>query len=239
MRDAQPAGHKGAFPPEPALSDVSARQDRLDNAEFEKQSLEYSKPTTRRPALIVDAEISTLRRTYSLGSSRLEMLTKVKNIREAVWQESQGEEPLTVVSATDRAKAETFFKEHGTRLADPPRQAPPNPLKPARAAEPAAAKDTSTHTSTPTPAGLDPSLVLLTRIAKASEAQAAQMSALANELKALREQLAQVATAPAASADNPPKCKYHGAMKPSKKPGAWYCPKKLADGSYCDQKVGE
>lgn len=36
---------------------------------------------------------------------------------------------------------------------------------------------------------------------------------------------------------SPPKCKYHGAMKESKKPGTWFCPKKLGDGSYCDQKV--
>src|SRR5262245_23336142 len=41
------------------------------------------------------------------------------------------------------------------------------------------------------------------------------------------------AAAPASAApaqyseDNPPTCPYHGPMKPSKKPGAFYCPKKM------------
>ena len=35
-----------------------------------------------------------------------------------------------------------------------------------------------------------------------------------------------------------PTCAYHGAMKPStKKPGSWYCPAKMADGSYCQEKA--
>jgi hypothetical protein len=33
-----------------------------------------------------------------------------------------------------------------------------------------------------------------------------------------------------------PQCRIHGAMKQSKKPGSWFCPKKNADGSYCDEK---
>lgn len=49
--------------------------------------------------------------------------------------------------------------------------------------------------------------------------------------------------APAASGaapqpGQPPICVYHGPMKESdKRPGTWYCPKKLADGSgYCKEK---
>lgn len=146
MRQAQPAGRSPSaagnggrrLSSPPALSDDAARQDRLDNAEFDKQALDYSKPTTQRPALIVEDEIELLRRTYTLGATRLEMLTKVKNIREAVYQEQQGEDPILPVSAADHAKAETFFRDHGTRLADEPRKAPPNPLKPAPAAAAAA-----------------------------------------------------------------------------------------------------
>jgi hypothetical protein len=36
---------------------------------------------------------------------------------------------------------------------------------------------------------------------------------------------------------SPPVCRYHGPMKPSKKHGGWYCSHKLADGSFCDQKI--
>lgn len=42
---------------------------------------------------------------------------------------------------------------------------------------------------------------------------------------------------PGALAGEAPTCKYHGPMKRSKKFNGWYCPKKLADGNYCDQKV--
>ncbi len=32
-------------------------------------------------------------------------------------------------------------------------------------------------------------------------------------------------------------CAYHGSMKESSKvPGTWFCPKKMADGSYCKEK---
>jgi hypothetical protein len=37
---------------------------------------------------------------------------------------------------------------------------------------------------------------------------------------------------------NAPKCPiHHKPMKPSKKPGAWYCSARVGEG-YCDQKVG-
>jgi len=36
----------------------------------------------------------------------------------------------------------------------------------------------------------------------------------------------------------PPKCLYHGdEMKRSKKPGVWFCPKKLLDGNFCNYVV--
>ena len=47
------------------------------------------------------------------------------------------------------------------------------------------------------------------------------------------------AAAPAANGNGAaPVCEYHGAMKASTKvPGTWYCPGKLADGSYCKSKA--
>ena len=45
--------------------------------------------------------------------------------------------------------------------------------------------------------------------------------------------------APAQPTDEPPRCPvHHRPMKPSKKPGAWFCSAKAADGSYCTEKVG-
>jgi hypothetical protein len=32
-----------------------------------------------------------------------------------------------------------------------------------------------------------------------------------------------------------PKCKYHGPMKQGKR--GWFCPRKLSDGSYCEEKA--
>lgn len=40
----------------------------------------------------------------------------------------------------------------------------------------------------------------------------------------------------AASQESAPVCKYHGAMKRSKKHGGWFCPAKMGDGSYCKEK---
>lgn len=40
------------------------------------------------------------------------------------------------------------------------------------------------------------------------------------------------------SADTPPQCPiHHKPMKPSKKPGAWFCSAKVGEG-YCTEKVG-
>lgn len=42
---------------------------------------------------------------------------------------------------------------------------------------------------------------------------------------------------PAAGHKAPPVCQIHNKpMKPSRKPGAYYCPNRNADGSYCDEK---
>jgi hypothetical protein len=38
------------------------------------------------------------------------------------------------------------------------------------------------------------------------------------------------------TADDTPQCPKHGAMKPSSKGKGWYCPHKLADGSWCKSK---
>jgi hypothetical protein len=36
----------------------------------------------------------------------------------------------------------------------------------------------------------------------------------------------------------PPTCQYHGPMKESSaRPGTWFCPKKMGDGSYCKEKA--
>ena len=41
------------------------------------------------------------------------------------------------------------------------------------------------------------------------------------------------------STDEPPRCPvHHRPMKPSKKPGAWFCSAKVGEGSYCTEKVG-
>ena len=38
------------------------------------------------------------------------------------------------------------------------------------------------------------------------------------------------------TADDTPQCPKHGGMKPSTKGKGWYCPHKLADGSWCKGK---
>jgi hypothetical protein len=63
---------------------------------------------------------------------------------------------------------------------------------------------------------------------------------LKRTLRALASANMLVEDAPAAStpnSDQPPICNLHNRpMKPSKKPGAWFCPAKLADGTYCQEK---
>ena len=56
--------------------------------------------------------------------------------------------------------------------------------------------------------------------------------------------LAEYPAAPTAAAAVPtspppaPVCQWHGAMKASTKHGGWYCPAKMADGSYCKERQG-
>lgn len=76
--------------------------------------------------------------------------------------------------------------------------------------------------------------------------QVDQLPALAKRLVALgAEPAAQSAPSPATNGkpttsyadDGTPQCIIHGAMKESdKRPGTYYCPKKLADGTYCKSR---
>jgi hypothetical protein len=65
-------------------------------------------------------------------------------------------------------------------------------------------------------------------------------SEIAATLKAMQAAgMQQTAPAPVAPAtpDSPPLCPVHGkAMRPSRKPGSWYCSAKAGEG-YCDQRV--
>ncbi len=46
------------------------------------------------------------------------------------------------------------------------------------------------------------------------------------------------ATAATATESGPPKCPTHGTkMKESRKPGVWYCTKKVGEDSYCKEEV--
>jgi len=64
-------------------------------------------------------------------------------------------------------------------------------------------------------------------------------------LERLRVLLAQYPAAPEKPGATPPQtpppapvCQWHGPMKPSTKHGGWYCPAKMADGSYCKERQG-
>lgn len=124
--------------------------------------------------------------------------------------------PLKAREAEDAARAHAARqaelaearKQALAKVASPAKDRPPVPHggeKPATPATPAAAAE-STHEQeggrTPAPVragdGSAQTLALLNQIAKAGQAHAAQLTALANEIKALREQLA---NQPAAAAD--------------------------------------
>jgi hypothetical protein len=70
------------------------------------------------------------------------------------------------------------------------------------------------------------------------EGKADSLKGLVDKLRAIG---ATPASKPAAAAEiqaSAPKCNLHNRpMKPSKRPGSFYCSAKLADGSYCDQKI--
>lgn len=132
----------GSRRPGPIAQTHQAAAD-LEQQQFEKQAQDYAAPTTTRPALIVAAEIDTIQQTYTTGQGRLAKLREVVNYREAVWQEGQGLSPFDVPTDDQRKKAGEFFAKYGVRLADEPRQAPPNPIRAKQESEkPAAAAPT-------------------------------------------------------------------------------------------------
>ena len=125
----RPAPTAGRTPPPPSISEESARRDKTDNDEFERQAVLFLKPTEIRPALVSADEVEKMRTGYSTGAGRLDVLTKTRQYREAYWQESQGIEPFDNLTAEQRQRAQKFFGEYGVRLADEPRVAPPNPIR--------------------------------------------------------------------------------------------------------------
>lgn len=118
----------GARLPAPSISEAAAASDRLDNDHFEKKALEYLQPTPLRPALLADEDVARAR-SYTTGGGRLQALSKLVNIREAVWDLRRGLAPFDTPTPEQTVEANEFFRKFGTRLADQPRQAPPNPLK--------------------------------------------------------------------------------------------------------------
>lgn len=71
------------------------------------------------------------------------------------------------------------------------------------------------------------------------EARAEQLMAMIERLKALGAVPPASAAQPArAAASEPPRCTVHGKpMKASQKPGSFFCPRRLDDGSYCPEKA--
>lgn len=124
------AANGGARLPAPRLSEESARMDKINNDEFERQVIVYLEPANIRPALLVESEAAQLRAGYSTGAGRLAALRGLVNPRENVFQVRLGLAPFDVPTPAQTAEADEFFRKYGTRLADQPRQAPPNPLKP-------------------------------------------------------------------------------------------------------------
>jgi hypothetical protein len=72
------------------------------------------------------------------------------------------------------------------------------------------------------------------------DGNADKLRAMIDRLKAIGAQppvVAQVLTPTTEKPAGPPLCPIHNAtMKPSQKPGAFFCPKKNEDGSYCKHK---
>jgi hypothetical protein len=73
-----------------------------------------------------------------------------------------------------------------------------------------------------------------------------ELEGKAEALKGIIERLRAIGAQPpqangklsATNTDVPPRCNLHNRpMKPSKKPGGWFCPAKLGDGSYCSEKI--
>lgn len=262
--------------PKAQLSAEANESDKLDNDQFEKQAAAFLKPTAARPALIAVEEVDYLRQTLTLGGSRLGELVRLTGKRLDFWMEQKtSSAPFDPLTPGERAKAQTFFKKYGVRLADEKPVAPPNPLRapesekapaPAGAPSPAATKPAAAAESKPAPAA-DPAAVSGSKGALPPPAsadiefvlehgyrcqvhvQAPSWSGVLDQVNQISERLVKMkakpaspapvaaAAAQAGTASAPPVCKYHGAMKASKKPGGWFCPKKMTNGEYCDQKV--
>jgi hypothetical protein len=70
------------------------------------------------------------------------------------------------------------------------------------------------------------------------EIRAQRVSSIQRVLRLLKQNNVLIEHAQAPTSDEPPTCPvHHKSMKPSKKPGAWYCSARVGEG-YCDQKVG-
>jgi hypothetical protein len=70
------------------------------------------------------------------------------------------------------------------------------------------------------------------------EIRAQRVSSIQRVLRLLKQNNVLVEQAQAPTSDETPTCPVHNRpMKPSKKPGAWYCSARVGEG-YCDQKVG-
>jgi hypothetical protein len=69
------------------------------------------------------------------------------------------------------------------------------------------------------------------------EIRAQRVSSIQRVLRLLKQNNVLIEQ-PIPTSDEPPICTVHNRpMKPSKKPGAWYCSARVGEG-YCDQKVG-
>lgn len=277
----------------------------LYQQQFEKQANDYAKANDHRPALISVEEARKINVTFPSGQKRLGELTRLKNVRQARWEERNGGTPFDVLTPEERIDADAFFEFMlggkvktappnpivereakaaaeakaasdakllaESRVKNPPQPAPKAPLSDHAAADQAivaaetpnpvvggAVPDPAVHRAAPTagaptPIGAHVAIdyttpdgfpVHLTLYPNTPQPEIPRLITLAGlAVDRLKAAGAKPTTAsgpqPMRAEGGAPTCKYHGAMKPSKKPGAYYCPKKLADGSYCDQKYEE
>jgi hypothetical protein len=69
------------------------------------------------------------------------------------------------------------------------------------------------------------------------EIRAQRVSSIQRVLRLLKQNHVLAEQPIPSTSDEPPNCTVHNRpMKPSKKPGAWYCSARVGEG-YCDQKV--
>lgn len=121
-----------ARPAGPALSLSEKAQQAESSAHklFEQNAVLFAKATDTTPALIHPSEADELRRKYSLASARLDALTKLRGWRLDYYnQQKTGQEPFDPLTPEQIADAKAYFDKHGARLANEPRQAPPNPIR--------------------------------------------------------------------------------------------------------------